>query len=125
MVQNMDHWLTISSSAACLVNNDKIQPSDQFKSNSLEDCKLVCEYRSSCSAIDYYSVSKECVIYTGSSCSSPLDSADGGASYRFIRMTLSNAYVSVATMPSQTIIETDKPCGSRSCYCEITYQNGS
>jgi len=79
-------WKYIHPTLACEVNDEGIQRKNggNLKLPSLDECKLRCNNDLSCLAIDYYSVTQWCNIFT-EVCSTPKRSADGASSYKIVR----------------------------------------
>jgi hypothetical protein len=76
-------WQAIDPEAGCYLNNDGLDDIflEAFHNiTSLTDCREECNVHPDCLAIDYYSITMECLLFSDA-CETPLVTGDGASSY--------------------------------------------
>merc|ERR1712039_688905 len=80
-------WSVIDSSLTCISNRENIVPFKETQQASLDTCKLLCENHGKCTAVDWYSKTRICLMYQDA-CTTPTADHDGGVSLRVVRADL-------------------------------------
>lgn len=98
-------WNEIHKSKACEHSKEGIPSlSSGTKAESFENCKLRCELRTQCVAIDFYQNTKWCILYT-EACLTPLSDVDGASSYYLTRAVPHQIQATASSSNPRTIEE--------------------